>query len=136
MAGIAIGRRSAAIAVGVTRTTSYGCMESREREGSRGVVESRRRPGGRAVTGCTRVADVIRNVVQWTGASKVSSVTRITIGRSATAIAVGMAGSASDSRMKSRERERSRGVVESRWCPTGCRMASDACVADAVRDVV
>lgn len=63
VAGVAIGRRAAIVAAGMTGHTGNGGMSAGEREGRRCVVERRRRPCGGCVTSRAGVTDIVRHVI-------------------------------------------------------------------------
>lgn len=88
--GIAVGRRAAGIAIGVTRRAGDSYVSAGKRESCCGMIKGRWRPGGRVVAGRTSVTEVVCHVIRVSRAGKRDLVAAITEGWRSTGITVGM----------------------------------------------
>jgi hypothetical protein len=118
--GIAVSWRSAAVSVGMARSTGDRRMEPGQREARGCVVKRRRRPGGGTVARDTRMADAVGDVIQRAGTCKISLVTSVAVGRRSATVSGSVARGTGDRRMEPGEREACRCMIKRRRCPAGC----------------
>ena len=133
----AIGWRLAGIiSGGMTRAASYGSMSTSQWECGRGVVERRRLPRGGIVASCARLTEVIGHMVRVGSRCKRCLMAAVAIGWGAATVAISMARNAGHGRVSTSQREGGRGVVEGRRLPSSRVVARNACVANAIGNMI